>query len=79
MSCKKNSQWKITMLKRFNGDEQALHEHMASIGARGGAESTGGGFAADFIGKDGLTGPERAAKFGKIGGERSRRLKKVVQ
>ena len=78
MSGKKNSQWKITMLKRFNGDEQALHEHMASIGARGGENGTDGGFASQRPGKDGLTGPERAALVGKIGGIKSRRPKNIV-
>lgn len=43
------------------------------IGALGGKKSRTGGFASKVIGKDGLTGPQRASIHGAIGGSRSRR------
>lgn len=45
------------------------------IGAIGGKNSTTGGFASDIVGKDGLTGPERAKIAGAKGGKISRRGK----
>ena len=47
----------------------------AKIGAKGGRNGHTGGFASDVIGKDGLTGRERAKLVGSIGGFRSRRRK----
>ena len=49
------------------------HDYYAKIGARGGANGTTGGFASELVGKDGLTGRERARKVGIIGGTISRR------
>lgn len=49
------------------------HDYYAKIGARGGANGTTGGFASELVGKDGLTGRERARKMGVIGGTISRR------
>lgn len=43
------------------------------IGAIGGKLGKTGGFASDVVGKDGLTGHERASKVGAIGGKISRR------
>jgi general stress protein YciG len=43
------------------------------IGKKGGHNSRTGGFASDAIGKDGLTGRERARMAGTIGGFKSRR------
>ena len=43
------------------------------IGAKGGKNSHTGGFASIVVGKDGLTGRERASKVGQIGGRISRR------
>lgn len=43
------------------------------IGAIGGRNGSSGGFASDVVGKDGLTGPERARIAGKKGGAISRR------
>ena len=43
------------------------------IGRKGGRASHAGGFASEKVGKDGLTGPERAKKFGRIGGLTSRK------
>lgn len=43
------------------------------IGRKGGRASHAGGFASEKVGKDGLTGPERAKKFGRIGGLISRK------
>lgn len=47
----------------------------AKIGAKGGRNGHTGGFASDVIGKDGLTGRERAKLVGAIGGFRSSRRK----
>lgn len=49
------------------------HDYYAKIGARGGANGTTGGFASELVGKDGLTGRERARKVGVVGGSISRR------
>lgn len=43
------------------------------IGTKGGSISTTGGFASKKIGKDGLTGYERARKCGSVGGKMSSR------
>ena len=48
-------------------------EYYAKIGAKGGKAGNTGGFASDVVGKDGLTGRERAKKVGAIGGKKSRR------
>lgn len=45
----------------------------AKIGAVGGSRSTTGGFASNKKGPDGLTGRERAAVAGAVGGRKSRR------
>lgn len=47
------------------------------IGHIGGKKSQNGGFASDVIGKDGLTGKERARLAGKKGGKISRRGKAI--
>ena len=52
-------------------------DFMRRIGALGGAKSRNGGFASATIGRDGMTGRERARIFGAIGGKISRRPKKV--
>ena len=48
----------------------------ARIGQRGGQRSMNGGFASNKVGKDGLTGAERAKKVGAIGGAKSKRRPK---
>lgn len=45
----------------------------ARIGAIGGHNSKTGGFASNKVGKDGLTGQERARLVGAIGGLKSKR------
>lgn len=45
----------------------------ADIGRRGGKNGTTGGFASTTVGKDGLTGYERARICGAKGGAKSRR------
>lgn len=50
----------------------------AKIGAAGGAKGRNGGFASDKVGKDGLTGKQRAAAAGARGGRISRRTKKIA-
>lgn len=47
-----------------------------NIGRKGGTSGKhNGGFASLKVGKDGLTGAERAKKYGAIGGKRSKRGK----
>ena len=48
-------------------------DYYALIGKKGGKNGHEGGFAAETVGKDGLTGPERAKKWGAIGGKISKR------
>lgn len=45
----------------------------ARIGKIGGRNGHSGGFSSTEVGKDGLTGPERAKKCGAIGGLKSKR------
>ena len=45
-----------------------------NIGRKGGKRSTTGGFASQKVGKDGLTGSERARIAGAKGGRKSRRI-----
>lgn len=47
----------------------------AVIGAKGGKLGRTGGFASEKIGKDGLTGKQRAEIAGAKGGRKSRRTK----
>ena len=47
----------------------------ANIGRKGGRNGHTGGFASDKVGRDGLTGYERARVAGKKGGELSKRGK----
>lgn len=49
----------------------------ARIGAMGGKVGRTGGFASDRVGADGLTGRQRAAIAGALGGRISRRTKKA--
>jgi hypothetical protein len=46
------------------------------IGSEGGKLGTTGGFASNKVGDDGLTGRERAASAGAVGGKKSRRTAK---
>ncbi len=48
----------------------------ARIGAIGGKNGHSGGFAAETVGKDGLTGRERARIAGYKGGIKSKRIRK---
>ena len=50
-----------------------------NIGRKGGKRSTAGGFASQKVGKDGLTGAERAKLAGAKGGHKSRRKPRSVQ
>ena len=50
-------------------------DYYRNIGRIGGHNGTTGGFASDKVGKDGLTGWERATKVGAIGGKKSKRGK----
>ncbi|MBO7720129.1 hypothetical protein J6S35_00620 [Candidatus Saccharibacteria bacterium] len=53
--------------------ERHGEDFYARIGKKGGHNSRTGGFASDVVGKDGLTGRERARMAGAIGGFKSRR------
>ena len=50
-----------------------------NIGRKGGKRSTAGGFASQKVGKDGLTGAERAKLAGAKGGSISRRKPRSVE
>ena len=45
----------------------------AEIGRKGGRNGHKGGFASEVVGKDGLTGAQRAKIAGAIGGRKSKR------
>lgn len=64
--------------KHFNGSEEKFHEWQQYIGSLGGSQSNEGGFASKKIGKDGLTGRERASKYGAMGGRISRKAQAVT-
>lgn len=56
-----------TIIKRHGKD------YYSKIGRKGGKRSTTGGFASQKVGKDGLTGLERARLAGAKGGRKSKR------
>lgn len=55
-------------IKRKYGDD-----FYKKTGALGGAVGHTGGFGAPEVGKDGMTGVERAIKYGRLGGRKSKR------
>lgn len=55
--------------------ERYGNDFYSNIGAKGGRNGTTGGFASTKVGKDGLTGAERAKIYGRKGGLKSRRTK----
>lgn len=63
---------KLTNTKTYGKD------YYARIGRIGGQNGRTGGFASDIVGKDGLTGRQRAKVAGVKGGRLSRRVKKLV-
>jgi hypothetical protein len=73
------------MLKRFNGDETALYEHMAALGSKGGKNGSTGGYGA-YMKCDGSCGLDdkfgldhyKSQCSGYKGGLVSRRKKKLV-
>lgn len=58
---------KKTILERHGSD---WYKKIGKIGGRNGHS---GGFASTVVGKDGLTGQERASRAGRIGGLKSKR------
>lgn len=66
------AKWRETMLTKYGGTE-GMREWLRHIGSKGGSRSTRGGFASLKIGKDGLSGRERARIAGAKGGRISRR------
>ena len=77
MSGKPNTKWMQTMINK-HGSREAVIEIQKLIASKGGKNGNTGGFASDLVGKDGLTGRQRAAVKGAIGGERSRRKSKKI-
>lgn len=61
--------------KKAAATNKARHgkDWYAKIGQKGGRNGHTGGFASNTIGKDGLTGPERAKKWGAVGGAKGKR------
>lgn len=59
--------------------EKYGEDYYKKIGAVGGSRSSNGGFASDKVGKDGLTGKQRAKIMGAKGGSISRRGQKAVK
>ena len=55
-----------TLLERL-GSKEAVRKYYQEIGRKGGVKSRGGGFGSEKIGKDGLTGAERARQAGQVG------------
>ena len=53
--------------------ERHGHQFYVNIGRKGGQNGTTGGFASEKVGKDGLTGSERAKLAGAKGGAISKR------
>lgn len=51
-------------------------DHYRKMGRKGGKASGNGGFASTVIGRDGLTGAQRARAAGSIGGRISKRKAK---
>lgn len=54
------------------------HDFYARIGAKGGRNGRMGGFASTVVGRDGLTGRQRASIAGRKGGLKGRRGKKQL-
>lgn len=69
------SKYVATMIKKF-GSREAWLANLKLMGAKGGRNSSNGGFASDVRGLDGLTGQERASVAGRKGGTISRRGKR---
>ena len=60
----------ITIKKKYGAD------YYAKLGKKGGSViGKKGGFASELVGKDGLTGSERARLVGAIGGHKSSRAR----
>jgi len=67
-----------TMIAKYGG-EDGYREHLRTIGSQGGKLSGNGGFASEKIGKDGLTGKQRAAISGAKGGRNGKRGKQIIE
>lgn len=68
------AKWRKTMYEKYGGPE-GVHAKMQAIGHKGGSQvpKTPRGFASNVVGKDGMTGLERAKAAGRKGGQISRR------
>lgn len=58
---------------RATNYERHGRDFYREIGRKGGSKSSSGGFASQKVGKDGLTGQQRAQIAGKKGGLKSKR------
>lgn len=63
----------LETIKKKYGSKEAMHKHFVEMGRIGGRLSRNGGFASKKVGKDGLTGKERASLAGQKGGAMSKR------
>lgn len=64
--------WHDTMLKKL-GSEEAIVEYFRTMGRKGGSVPGEKGFGSFTVGRDGMTGYQRARVAGARGGKRSRR------
>lgn len=71
MAGKPNKKWHETMLKKFNGDEEALRQHLSELGRKGGKKGRTGGFYAnrDFASRVGRIGGQKSSRKGIKNGE----------
>lgn len=60
--------FKENKIKQYGSEEAWKNAEVRVFGKRGGEASRSGGFASDKVGKDGLTGRERAKLMGKTQG-----------
>lgn len=67
------NKWRASIAAKYG----SVEEYARMIGRKGGHNSRGEntGFALNSVGKDGLTGRERARICGQIGGKASKRTK----
>lgn len=72
MSGRPNDKWLATMIEK-HGSREAVTKHQQEVGRKGGQNGRSGGFASTTVGKDGLTGRQRASLVGVKGGMKSKR------
>lgn len=65
-------------LKAADKNKKSDPNFYKKIGKLGGSKSHGGGFSDQRVGKDGLTGRQRASIVGKLGGKKSRKHSSIT-